>query len=279
MTLKIHFLAAYQYGEKVSFSPHIVRLWPRNDRFTTVRMFDFSTSTPSDIQYRSDLFDNVVASCFYPELLDTLEFRMVLEIGVEPRNPFHFLLDGEALVMPFSYPEQQAAILSPYLQVEPIPLPHPLRFTPPAPTIETLVAWNSWIHETVQYERREHGEPFPPTDTLERRRGSCRDMSVLFAAVLRQHGIAARLVSGYLWEPPEETERRAENALHAWVEAFLPGAGWVGFDPTNGVLCDHHRIATAVGITPKQIAPIVGSYFGDRIVPGRLHSELDISLT
>ena len=100
-------------------------------------------------------------------------------------------------------------------------------------------------------------------------------MAVLFASALRASGIAARLVSGFLWEPAT-AERVAENALHAWVEAYLPGAGWTGFDPTNGVLADHHRIAAAAGIRHEDIAPIDGHYYGDRAIASALEAHLDI---
>ena len=101
---------------------------------------------------------------------------------------------------------------------------------------------------------------------------------MLLAAALRAQGLAARLVSGYLWESVSDpAERKADGSLHAWTEVFLPGAGWVGMDPSNGVFADHHYIAAAVGIAPADIAPVTGLYFGDRKVPHTLETTLDVA--
>jgi transglutaminase-like putative cysteine protease len=101
---------------------------------------------------------------------------------------------------------------------------------------------------------------------------------LLLAAGLRAQGLAARLASGYLWESvTDPAERKAEGALHAWTEVFLPGAGWVGMDPSNGVLADHHYVSVAVGITPDDIAPVKGLYFGDRMVPHTLQMSLEVT--
>jgi len=99
----------------------------------------------------------------------------------------------------------------------------------------------------------------------------------LMVEALRQNGVAARLVSGYLWEDPSLVRRVADDALHAWVEAYLPGAGWVALDPTNGVFCDHHAIPTAAGLTPDDIAPVSGTYYGERQIPSQLATRLKIS--
>jgi len=276
MLLTIKYSAVYHYEEPVSFSPHIVRLMPRNDRFTSVKSFSLKTLKSADIQYRGDLFDNIIAYCFLPEAGSTLPFELHLEVELIERNPFHFLLESSALELPFSYPDEMATILTAYLAYQPCALPGELALKSPAPTVETLVSWNAWIHRNIEYERREEGEAFPPSETLMRGKASCRDMALLLVAVLRQHGVAARLVSGFLWEPPDSEDKRAENSLHAWVEAYLPGAGWIGLDPTNGVLADHHRISTAVGLQPKQIAPISGSYFGDHPIGSQLETSLEI---
>jgi transglutaminase-like putative cysteine protease len=98
---------------------------------------------------------------------------------------------------------------------------------------------------------------------------------VLLAEILREAGLAARLVSGYLREADAES-RRAEGSLHAWTEVFLPGAGWVGMDATNGVFCNHNFIAAAVGIRPEQITPIVGRYYHERKVAAEMTSRLEL---
>ena len=145
----------------------------------------------------------------------------------------------------------------------------------PEPTIDTLVALNSAIHNGIAYERREEGDARPSVETIALRRASCRDFAVLLVDVLRGLGLAARHASGYLCEFGDG-EKRAEGALHAWVEVYLPGAGWVGLDPTNGTLCDHHHITAAVGLTTADIAPVIGSYFANHAVPHELSTSLEI---
>ena len=139
----------------------------------------------------------------------------------------------------------------------------------------TLTGLNWAIHENLAYERREEGTARTPEETLRLGSGSCRDFAALFAALLREYGVASRLASGFLVEPGDG-DHYAYNALHAWVEAYLPGAGWIGFDPTNGYLCSHHHIATAVGTNPDQITPILGTFYskpGTNLVP-----EMDATL-
>ena len=253
---------------------------PRQDLSVRSLSTDFSTNAGANVQYRQDLFDNLVARCFYPDPVDCLQFQLELHLTLTEKDPFHFLLDSEALALPFAYQPAESRVLAPYLHItEPFALPDPLRREDsPRPTVETLAAMNSWLPANLAYERREEGDPYAPAETLQLGKGSCRDFAVLFADVLRIHGVAARLVSGFLWEGDlPDAERRADNAMHAWVEAYLPGAGWLGLDPTNGVLCDHHYIGTAVGLTPQDISPISGHYFGKQTIDHTLDATLTIT--
>lgn len=283
MKIAIRYEAVYQYEEQASFSPHLVRLIPRQDVFTFVDRILLTTDSSADIQYRQDLFDNMVATCFYPDLLDRLEYRLELDVRLQPRNPFHFLLDAHALQLPFEYTADEAEALANYrrTRAETGPLPGALsRQSRSVPTVEALVAMNDWLHTNIAYERRDEGDPLPPAETLARQRGSCRDYAVLFVEVLRGHGLAARLASGFLWENDDPgSPRRAENALHAWVETYLPGAGWIGMDPTNGVFCDHHFLPAAVGLSPRDIAPVLGHYYGNRAIGSTLETTLSITET
>lgn len=280
MKLKVDYFATYRYGEKASFSPHLARIFPRHDLFVRTEHVRFKTVAGADVQYRHDLFDNLVARCFFPEKTDRLDFRLTMDLLVEPRNAFHFLLDSRALQIPLSYLPEEKSVLDAYLKTskEKLKLPAPLGHNASGPTVETLVAMNAWLHENIAYERREEGEAWPAAKTLREQRGSCRDFALLFCEVLRRKGIAARQASGYLWEDDDpDSPRRAENALHAWIEAYLPGAGWTGLDPTNGVFCDHHFIPAAVGLTPEQIAPISGFYYGKKAIGSTMESLLKIT--
>ena len=281
MRLSIRYEAVYSYGEPVSLSPHLVRIFPRTDLFVKVEKTIFTTNESADVQWRRDLFDNLIAYCFFPKSGKSLPFHLELDLEVRERNPFHFLLDSRGLHIPCEYSGHERKLLAAFLETGPaFSLPAPLAPEGSRPTVETLVALTRWIHENLDYERRDEGEPFPPEETLRRRRGSCRDLGPFFAEVLRQNGVAARLASGFVWEGDKpHGERRAESSLHAWVEAFLPGAGWIGLDPTNGVFCDHHFVTTAVGLSHADISPVAGTYYGKNPVAGTLTASLEIQKT
>lgn len=278
MKITISYRAEYRYECRISLAPHIVRLFPRDALQARVMRFDFATNTAGSVHWRHDLYDNVVAQCFYPAEDDRLTYTLGAEISVSERNPFGFLLDSRALQWPGTYTAQEHAVLAAFMAPGADDLPSALRPAAGGETLDTLVAMNAWIHANIAYERREEGEARAAAETLRLGRGSCRDTAVLLAAALRAQGLAARLVSGFLWESASDpAESKAENALHAWTEVFLPGAGWVGLDPSNGVLADHHYLAAAVGVSPQDIAPVSGLYYGDSDVPHRLQTTLEIS--
>ena len=278
MIVHINYQTQYAYSEPVSFSLHLFRLFPKCDRYVSMRRLAFQTNADAAVTYRRDLFDNEIASCFYPNNSALLSAGLQIELEIQRRNAFDFLLASHALDMPFTYSEQEARVLAPYL-LSGVPPPDLPFWRPPAgprPTIPTLTELNEALHQHIAYERRDEGAAYHPDETLRLGRGSCRDFAVLLAAVAQGLGIAARLASGYLCEFGEE-EKKAEGALHAWTELYLPGAGWVGFDPTNGYLCNHHHITAAVGLAPEDISPILGNYFHPTSVTSQMTASLQIS--
>lgn len=276
MNVRILYQAQYAYETSVTFSRHLFRLFPKAERHVRVRRLDFTTNLDANVSYRRDLFDNEIASCFYPTPSALLTASFHIELEIEERNAFGFLLDAHALKMPLTYEPHERAVLAPYLSILP-PLEIPFWKLPsePQPTVELLVDLNCALHDNIAYERREEGVARPAAETLALRRGACRDMAVLLADALRGMGLAARLASGYLCEFGA-SEKVAEGALHAWVETYLPGAGWFGMDPTNGTLCDHHHLAAAVGLTPEDIAPVLGSYYHPTRVEHQLNAQLQV---
>jgi transglutaminase-like putative cysteine protease len=276
MKVGISYQTQYLYEEPVSFSTHLYRLFPKADRYVTVRSLAFQTNANATTNYRRDLFDNEIASCFYPGRSALLAVNLQIELEIEPRNAFSFLLAPHAAEFPFAYDAHEAQILAPYRQAAgALTLPFWQPPTSPQPTVSTLISLNEAIHTHLAYERREEGEAYAPEETLRLGRGSCRDFTVLLAEVARGLGLAARLASGYLCEFGSE-EKVAEGALHAWTEIYLPGAGWLGFDPTNGYLCNHHHITAAVGLTPADISPILGNYYHPTHVPAQMNASLQI---
>lgn len=280
MKLGIRYETVYRYDRAVRFSPHDVRLFPRSDRFVQIARLDFRTKPETTVRFGRDAFDNIVASCFFEKAAEALELHLAIDVEVAKKNPFDFVLARRALQMPFAYEEDIASIICAYCQrqsSDALPLPS---WTPPTQdlpreTVVTLVELTKLLHRTISYQRREEGAARAPAETLRLRRGACRDTAVLLAEMLRDAGLAARVVSGYLREADEEI-RRAEGSLHAWTEVFLPGAGWVGLDPTNGILCNDNFVAAAVGLRPADITPISGSFYHRDRVPAEMQSRIEL---
>lgn len=276
MKIEIQYASEYRYAERVSFSPHLFRVIPKVDRYLKVRNFDFRTNRNAVVNWRRDIFDNEVASVFYPDRSKVLRVKFRLKLEIDKKNAFGFLLESRALDFPFSYQPEELRVLSPYLSAQPAPS---LGFwqapTAPKPTVEMLVDLNAALNENLAYERRDEGAARQTHETLSLGRGACRDFSVVLVDMLRGLGFAARFASGYLCEFGAE-EKKAEGSLHAWVETYLPGAGWIGLDPTNGTFCDHHHLTAAVGSTTDDIAPIDGTYFHSKPVPHEMTASLNI---
>lgn len=276
MKVKIRYESVYRYGSEVSFSPHVFRLFPKPDPCVTIERAVFATNDGADVQYRKDLFDNSIAACFFPKKSTEMSARLEIDLNLREKNAFHFLLDSHALDFPFFYSAEEMRALAPYLPRDDDRALHlPFWNAASKPTVAALVELNESIFRNLRYERRDSGAARLAQETLRLRAGACRDFAVLLAAALRSVGIAARLVSGYLCEFGV-AEKRAEGALHAWTEAYLPGAGWVGMDPTNGTFCDHHHIAAAVGLQPEDISPISGTYYSATPVTSAMSASLEL---
>ncbi len=280
MKLGLRYQTTYRYEEPVGFSPHDVRLFPRSDRFSRVRRLDFNAAPKATIRYSRDVFENTVASCYFPGRAKEMTFRLAINLDLDEKDPFHFILEHDAVELPFAYDARTHALLAVYRERQvKEQLVLPAWEAPNAKdrrgTVETLTDLNKRLHECIGYERREEGEARTPAETLRRGRGACRDVAVLLAEMLRQMGLAARLTSGYLRESDSET-KRAEGSLHAWTEVFLPGAGWIGLDATNGVFCNHNFIGAAVGLTPADITPISGAFYHEKRIPGQMTSKLEL---
>jgi len=280
MKIGIRYETIYRYDRAVRFSPHDVRLFPRTDRFLQITRLDFQTKPKTTVRFGRDVFDNVVASCFFDQPSEVLELRLALDVDATKKNPFDFVLSRRVVQMPFNYEEDIASIICAYCKrqtSESLSLPDwkPPSRESPRETVAMLVELTKALHRIISYERREEGAAQSPAETLRRQRGACRDTAVLLAEMLRDLGLAARVVSGYLRETDEEV-RRAEGSLHAWTEVFLPGAGWIGLDPTNGIFCNDNFIAAAVGLRPADITPISGSFYHRDRVPAEMKSRLEL---
>lgn len=265
----------YKYDRLVNLGPQVVRLRPAPHCRTPVLSYSLRVE-PSNhfINWQQDPFANYLARLVFPE--KTTEFTVTVDLVAEMAvyNPFDFFLEPQAQHFPFQYDEAQQIELAPYLQAQAATprlaayladIPRTER-----PTIDFLVELNQRVQKSVSYLIRLEPGVQAPEETLQKASGSCRDSGWLLVELLRHLGLAARFVSGYLIQltPDEKALDGPEyqvggtevdfTDLHAWCEVYLPGAGWIGLDPTSGLLAGEGHIPVAATPTPGSAAPISG---------------------
>ncbi|PLK48997.1 DUF2126 domain-containing protein [Uliginosibacterium sp. TH139] len=261
----------YRYDKPISLGPQIVRLRPAPHSRTRVLSYSLRVTPEGHfINWQQDPQSNYLARLVFPE--KTREFRVEVDLVVEMAvlNPFDFFLEPEAMAYPFAYNPGLETELAPYL----LKLPLEKRFKTlldsvpreKTPTIDFLVALNQRLQSDIKYLVRMEPGVQTPEETLAKASGSCRDSAWLLVQLLRHLGLAARFVSGYLiqlkpdvksLDGPSGTEVDFTD-LHAWCEVYLPGAGWIGFDPTSGLLAGEGHIPLACSPEPSSAAPIEG---------------------
>ncbi|MCL4689548.1 MAG: transglutaminase family protein [Burkholderiales bacterium] len=277
MTIKValHHRTAYAFDRPVTLSPHEVRLRPAAHCRTPIGGYSLRVSPAKHfLNWQQDPYGNWVARLVFPEKARSLEITVDLVADMTVVNPFDFFLDKAAERFPFAYTPENARELAPYLEVEPltprlaawIEGARARHLASPVATIDFLVAVNRDLQRDVRYLIRMEPGIQSPEQTLERAEGSCRDSAWLLVQVLRRLGLAARFASGYLiqlvadqkpLEGPAGTARDFTD-LHAWCEAFVPGAGWIGLDPTSGLLAGEGHIPLACTALPSSAAPVTG---------------------
>jgi len=190
----------YTYDKPVSFSPHVIRLYPRSVPHIRVISQTLNVSVEANAMPGLDIYDNIISTIFLPQATEKVAVNTRIVLEIHEFNPFNFLVASHALFCPFQYTPAELNILSPFLQPQEEPLDFPFYSMPkqPEPTVETLVAITQALHRNLEYERRDEGEARTAHETLKAGSGACRDTAVLLAEYLRQQKIAARVVSGYL---------------------------------------------------------------------------------
>lgn len=270
-------ITRYRYDRPVSLSPHIVRLRPAPHCRTPVEGYSLSISPKGAfINWQQDPFGNYLARLVFPE--PSKEFGVDVELiaALTTINPFDFFLEESAEHYPFEYDADLRRDLHSYLQACPTgpqfqALLEQVRrnyLSSSRRCVNVLVDINQHLQRSLRYDIRMEPGVFTPEETLQRGHGSCRDFAWLLTNLLRSIGIGARFVSGYsiqlradqkpLEGPAGVTEDCTD--LHAWAEAYLPGAGWVGMDATSGLMCGEGHIPLACTPEPTQAAPVTGSY-------------------
>ncbi|HEY5829758.1 MAG TPA: transglutaminase family protein [Hyphomicrobiaceae bacterium] len=259
----------YRYDRPLLLGPQVVRLRPAPHCRTPILSYALQIAPARHFtNWQQDPFGNFLARVVVPDETRELGVTVDLVAAMAPFNPFDFFIEDGAANWPFAYPDTLAAELAPYLAPP-----------PREPTFDTYVAGlgaqakatidfvcdlNRRLSVDIAYRTRMEPGVQTPRETLEMRSGSCRDSGWLLVEMLRRIGLAARFVSGYLIQlrpddaPPGAREDFAD--LHAWAEVYIPGAGWIGLDPTSGLLAGEGHIPLAATPTPTSAAPITGTH-------------------
>lgn len=269
--VKLNHVTHYRYDRLVGLSPQLVRLRPAPHCRTPILAYS-QRITPGEhfINWQQDPQGNYLARLVFPE--KTREFKVEIDLVAELSviNPFDFFLEPYAEKFPFNYTEEQLRELAPYL----VKLPGTPKFTDflnsvnldPVGSVDFLVALNQQVQQAVGYTIRMEPGVQTPEETLSKATGSCRDSGWLLVQLLRHLGLAARFVSGYLIQlTPDVKSLDGPSGpaadftdLHAWCEVFLPGAGWIGLDPTSGLFAGEGHIPLACTPEPSSAAPVFG---------------------
>ena len=266
MKLRIIHETEYQFTSEVFLEPHYLRLKPRTAPHNRLESFMLAiTPGPAGLSHQSDEEENLVHFCWFEGMTRSLSIRTESVVITEPYNPFNFIIHPAIFSqLPFEYADHQKKLLEPDLN-------HPalsnlligygskIADRSSYNTITFLTDLTRQIHDDFVLEYREVGFPHQPNEAFALKQGSCRDIAWMQINLLRSMGIAARFVSGYYYFEME----KPQFELHAWLEAFLPGAGWVGFDPSHGIIAGPTHIPIVSSSNYENTMPVTGTIRGD----------------
>jgi transglutaminase-like putative cysteine protease len=270
--LTVRHATTYRYTRPVRFGRHRLMLRPRDSHDLRLAAAELTLSPPGAVRWLHDVFGNSVALVDFE--LSAQELAVVSTLSIEryalPQPQFP--IDPEAELYPFIYSSDDRADLGRLLNRH-YPDPRGIvdewakQFAPmrPSGTLNVLANMNKAIHTDFAYLAREEEGTQSPIETIEAKGGSCRDFALLLIEAVRSLGFGARFVSGYLYDPALDGGGAVQGAgaTHAWAEVYLPGAGWIEYDPTNGVIAGENLIRVAVTRDASQAVPIAGTFEGD----------------
>jgi transglutaminase-like putative cysteine protease len=270
--LTIHHKTEYRYDRPVAFGEHRIMLRPRDGHDLRVLKGTLEIEPkPASLRWIHDVFGNSVAIATFEARAKTLTFSSTATVEHNPAEEFALTADDPAYFYPFVYDDEEFPDLVQFITPQ---------YGDPdgelsawargfldeqgmTPTYNILSGMTHGIREAFTYRKRhEHGTQHP-LDTLQTKSGTCRDYALFMIEALRRLGIAARFVSGYLFIPGDRAHGYVGGgSTHAWVQVYLPSAGWIEFDPTNGIIGTRDLVRVAVARDPRQAIPLHGTYMG-----------------
>jgi len=270
--LTVRHATTYRYAAPVAFGQHRLMLRPRDSHDLRLIDAELTLSPPGALRWLHDVFGNSVALVDFAEASAELSIVSTLTLERYALARLDFTIDPAAEHYPFVYSANDRSDLGRLLERH-YPDPREVvdqwakRFIieTPANTFNLLATMNAAIRGEFDYRAREEEGTQSPVETIEKKSGTCRDYALLLIEAARSLGFGARFVSGYLYDPALDggTAMQGAGATHAWAEIYLPGAGWVEFDPTNGAIAAENLIRVAVTRDPSQAVPVSGSYAGE----------------
>ncbi len=282
--LTIRHVTTYRYRQPVSFGEHRMMLRPRDSHDQKVIEASLGiTPEPSSLCFVQDSFGNHVAIARFDGSATELRFESIVSLEHSPDSPDDLDVEQAAGTFPVDYSADEMPGLAPCLQRQHADPDDEvghwarrfLQTTGPIGTLELLVRLSQEIHRGFLYRRREAKGIQQPIETLRLGHGSCRDFALLMIEAARSLGLAARFVSGYLALPLEPNEEpavvpavdQAHGATHAWAQVYLPGLGWIDFDPTSGSVGRAALVTVAVVHDPDEALPLHGTFIGSASDP------------
>ncbi|MDQ7830107.1 MAG: transglutaminase family protein [Desulfovibrionaceae bacterium] len=254
---------SYRYSRPVFLEPHVVRLTPLDAAAQRLAVFELEVSPPPAGRCAIlDASGNPATRLWFDGLHQTLTVHTRFEARTLRANPFDYLLDPAAARLPLRLSEAENKALGPYLAARGCPacggLCTELAAAAGGLPVEFLSRLTDWLYRNVRVTARQAPGVWEPARTLGLLRGACRDVALVFLEVCRQAGLPARFVSGYQAGDANQDDRD----LHAWPEAYLPGAGWRGYDPTLGLAVADAHLAVCAAHHPELCMPLAGTFRG-----------------
>ena len=280
MIFDITHVTEFSYSRPVFVEPHTVRLRPRCDGWQ--RLLDFEMQIepePAGLAECIDIGGTSVTRLWFDGTHESLSITTNSTVETLLHNPYDFVLDPESVELPVEFDEDIAAALGPYRDSPSVTdeisaFSTAISAQAGKQTLSFLDSLTRHIHESLERFVRPEGDPWRASVTLAKGKGACRDLAVLEMDAVRAAGLPARFVSSYRVGDPEDIDRE----LHAWVEVYLPGVGWRGYDPTTGLAVADGHVALSAGASPRTAAPTSGTFRGTG-AGSSIHTSISMNIT